>query len=388
MAQVKINTKKNTWTINTHPGNIIGKGAYGIIYKGTDGNGREIAAKSFVEEKHSKISKEDLEKLLQINHPNIVTVYDMNTMKYNTSLWIFMEFCKHGDLSRFFGRKNLINSQLIDAMVQITEGLEYLHGNNIIHRDIKPANILVKEQVPLHLKLTDFDVSKFFNPDIETSVMSSNVGTLAFKAPEFFRRDKDGKLNYHRSVDVYALGLTFLAMIQRNKLLIPRIETPQDDDELHNPIGSTIANRMKYGIKELNVVKPYHTMPSAHLYVSCVGGASAAVENDLFYDNLIYHLKMLISRMTCARPEQRVSVTEVLHTLHSRIQMQVIKDIQDFEIIVLKIDVVHVRINGVFSEFHTERQREPDRDRQQVYRTQWESVLLSVSVQCEVLCIL
>ena len=282
-----------------------------------------------MEEKHSNISKEDLEKLLEIDHPNIVTINDMDTMKDDANLSMFMEFCRHGDLSRFLRGRHLINKQLVDAMAQITECLEYLHRHNIIHRDVKPANILVKEEEPLILKLTDFDVSKFFDPDIETSVMSSNVGTLAFKAPEFFRRDKNGKLNYHRSVDVYALGLTFLAMIQRNKLLIPRIETPQDDDELHNPIGATIANRMKYGIKELHVVKPsdIRIAPSEHQDVSYIGWASATVENDLFDDNLICRLKMLISRMTCAKPEQRISVTEVFHTVHSRIWMQVIKDI-------------------------------------------------------------
>ena len=211
--------------------------------------------------------------------------------------------------------KHLTNHQLVDAMVQITQGLEYLHRNNIIHRDIKPANILVKEVEPLILKLADFDVSKFFDPDIQTSVMSTNVGTLAFKAPEFFRRDKDGKLNYDRSVDIYALGLTFLAMIQRNKLLIPRIETPQDDDELHNPIGATIANRMKYGIKELNVVQLSDiAIPSESQKVSLdVDASSAAVQ--FANPTLIDRLKMLISRMTCAKPEERIPVTAVLQTL-------------------------------------------------------------------------
>ena len=324
MAQVRINTQRNIWVIHTHPQSIIGKGAYGIIYKGTGDKGREIAAKSFIEGKHSNISKEHLEKLLRINHPNIVTIYDIKATMEDASLWMFMEFCRYGDLSRFLREKNLTNNQLVDAMVQIAEGLEYLHKHNIIHRDIKPANILVKEGEPLILKLTDFDVSKFFDPDIETSVMSSNVGTLAFKAPEFFQRNRSGKLNYHRSVDVYALGLTFLAMIQRNKLLIPRIETPQDDDELHNPIGATIANRMKYGIKELDVVKPSDiAIRPESQNVSCVGCSSVALGNDKFEEaSLINRLKMLISRMTCAKPEERVPATAVLQTLRSDIQVQ------------------------------------------------------------------
>ena len=317
MAQVEINTERNIWRIYTHPRNIIGKGAYGIIYKGTDGNGREIAAKSFLGNKQPKVSKEDLEKLLNINNQNIVRVYDINAATDNTGLWMFMEFCKHGDLNRFLQGKNLTSNQLVDALLQITQGQEYLHRYNIIHRDIKPVNILVKEEAPLNLKLADFDLSRFFDPDIQTSVMSSNVGTLAFKAPEFFQRDKNGKLNYHRSVDMYALGLTFLAMIQRNKLLIPRIETPHDDDELHNPIGSTIANRMKYGIKELDVVKPSDiTMSSTCHNASCTSGTSTAAENDKFSNAiLISRLKMLILKMTCAKPEERASVAVVLKTL-------------------------------------------------------------------------
>ena len=59
--------------------------------------------------------------------------------------------------------------------------------------------------------------------------MSTDAGTLAFKAPEFFQRTTERKLVYHHKVDVYAAGLTFLALHQgkgEKKQLIPRIETP------------------------------------------------------------------------------------------------------------------------------------------------------------------
>ena len=59
-------------------------------------------------------------------------------------------------------------------------------------------------------------------------------------------------------MDIYALGLTFLAIFRAKKettALIPRIETAQHDSELHAPsIGSLIAERVKYKGKELNIV--------------------------------------------------------------------------------------------------------------------------------------
>ena len=121
--------------------------------------------------------------------------------------------------------------------MNITRGIEFLHSQNIIHRDIKPGNILVGNTRQLQVKLADFDVTKILDPDIETSAMSSNVGTNAFKSPEFFRKNKQGKIQYHCSVDTFAASITFLAIIKyengSRKMLIPHIETPRHDFELH-----------------------------------------------------------------------------------------------------------------------------------------------------------
>ena len=124
--------------------------------------------------------------------------------------------------------------------------------------------------------------------------MTSNVGTLAFKAPEFFQRTNPGKIEYHRNVDVYAAGLTFLAILQARKgqkLLIPQIETPTDDSELRVPsIGLLIAERIKYKIPELSLVKTEGPHKS---------------------------LKWLISQMTNVNPEERLSAEKVLDILNN-----------------------------------------------------------------------
>ena len=67
-------------------------------------------------------------------------------------------------------------------------------------------------------------------------------------------RNDQKKIVYHRSVDIYALGLTFLAMIQGNKPLVPQLETAKDQSELYNSIGSTIATRIKHGIKPVKIL--------------------------------------------------------------------------------------------------------------------------------------
>ena len=76
--------------------------------------------------------------------------------------------------------------------------------------------------------------------------MSTNAGTDAFKAPEFYFRNAQGKVQYHRNVDIYSLGLTFLSIIQSDeKLKLTRIETPNTESELYEPIGRLIAERQK-----------------------------------------------------------------------------------------------------------------------------------------------
>ena len=77
--------------------------------------------------------------------------------------------------------------------------------------------------------------------------MSSDIGALAFKAPEFFQGGRD-EIQYSRGVDVFAMGLTFLAMIQAKPgqyRLLPRAETQLDYAERQLAIGQLLLHYVR-----------------------------------------------------------------------------------------------------------------------------------------------
>ena len=213
---------------------LLGSGAFGVVFKGHDSKKKPIAAKRIDGDKHPRILTQDLDRFRHLNHPNVMKILDVE--KNENVVWMMMPLCEHGDLNNFYRTRQVPHETNLEVMKQIMAGISYLHSQGIVHRDIKPRNILVASEIPLRLLLADFDVSKCLDPEVETSLMTSNVGTLAFKAPEFFQRTSPGKIEYHRNVDIYAAGLTFLAILQAEKgrkMLIPRIEKPMDNSELH-----------------------------------------------------------------------------------------------------------------------------------------------------------
>lgn len=92
-------------------------------------------------------------------------------------------------------------AKCIEVIRQITEGLVYLHDQKIAHRDIKPENILITNDI---YKIADFGSSKI----LETCKSMSNVGTLAYKAPEVIIKN-----TYDCKADIWSLGIMSLELI-------------------------------------------------------------------------------------------------------------------------------------------------------------------------------
>jgi serine/threonine protein kinase len=84
--------------------------------------------------------------------------------------------------------------EAVDIMLQVTEGMNYLHQNNVIHRDLKSKNILVKyneHDRHVYAKVVDFGLSKIKELSWTHSNLTMNMGTTRWMAPELFGDSED-----------------------------------------------------------------------------------------------------------------------------------------------------------------------------------------------------
>lgn len=104
----------------------------------------------------------------------------------------------------------------LDALLQILEGLQYLHSNSITHSDLKSANVLISEREGTDgylFKLTDFGGS---HAEISSKIMSNissisnkkKTGKTSFEAPEVFM----GNVKTCAS-DVYSFGMVMYELL-------------------------------------------------------------------------------------------------------------------------------------------------------------------------------
>ena len=194
----------------------IGKGGLGAVYKALDTQlQREVAIKRVlsadkatedeVKEAANKLIAE-AQTLSSLNHPNIVTVFDVG--QDESGGFVVMELLKGETLDETVERCVLTQEDFTEVVYQTMEALIAAQANNVIHRDIKPTNIMVIWQASgkFQLKILDFGLAKFSrSPSVQTMDQEESVmGSIFFMAPEQFER---GELDAR--TDLYQMGCVY-----------------------------------------------------------------------------------------------------------------------------------------------------------------------------------
>ena len=193
---------------------LTGCGGMSAVYKASQTHlGRTIAIKVLPQEiAASQGGLERFEReaktLAQLNHPNIVQVYDAG--QAGPWCYILMEFVAGPNLRQLLGESQLPSSEVLKIASAICDGLQYAHDLGIVHRDIKPENVLLDSDG--QVKLVDFGLAKLLNSqagDAATSRTGQVLGTPHYLAPEQIETPASVD---HRA-DVYSLGVLMYEML-------------------------------------------------------------------------------------------------------------------------------------------------------------------------------
>ncbi|HTY43274.1 MAG TPA: WD40 repeat domain-containing serine/threonine protein kinase [Thermoanaerobaculia bacterium] len=175
----------------------LGSGGMGQVYLARDDRlAREVALKVLPEDVASdparlKRFENEARAASALNHPNIVTIYDVGTSA--SIAWIAMERVDGKTLRELMARDRLPIRKLLPIAVQIAQGLARAHEAGIVHRDLKPENVMATKEGLV--KILDFGVAKLApggpvdpggsQAPIQTATYPGTVvGTIAYMSPE------------------------------------------------------------------------------------------------------------------------------------------------------------------------------------------------------------
>jgi serine/threonine-protein kinase len=192
----------------------IGRGAMGIVYLGRDtAINRMVAIKAIplasefsdaeLVEARSRFFRE-AETAGRLNHPNIVTIYDVGEER--GLAYIAMEYLKGRHLSDYAKSDNLMEPRkVLEVIGRTADALGFAHKQQVVHRDIKPANLMYDSSTDI-LKITDFGIARLSGAgSTRTGIV---LGTPSFMSPE----QLEGRTVTGHS-DLFSLGVSLFQLL-------------------------------------------------------------------------------------------------------------------------------------------------------------------------------
>ncbi|KAF0492199.1 kinase-like protein [Gigaspora margarita] len=157
---------------------------------------------------HSNIEMcKNINRLLGITHDVVNNIYMLIT-----------EYADKGNLRKYLKNNSSFMTwkQKVDFALQITNGIQYLHSENIIHGNLHSKSILINDHRNI-IKITEFG----FTRSLESDPLKSHLGVIAYIAPELlkpisistFLHDNSKSVGLSKSTDIYSLGILYWELV-------------------------------------------------------------------------------------------------------------------------------------------------------------------------------
>ena len=217
----------------------IGHGAMGIVYAGRDEQmGTAVAIKELKPELIGGNSelvarfRREGEALRQLNHPNIVKMWD--AVEENGRFYLILEYIEGGNLQEMLTRQGALPiGRALTLALDLADALTRAHRLGIIHRDLKPANVLIAaDGTP---RLTDFGVARL-GWDSDLTQTGAIVGTVAYLCPEACLGH-----SLDERADIWSFGVLLYEMLTGKRPFQGEHPVATLHAILHDPIPDLLA---------------------------------------------------------------------------------------------------------------------------------------------------
>ncbi|KAL8037902.1 hypothetical protein ABFX02_11G067900 [Erythranthe guttata] len=207
--------------------NRIDEGTYGVVYRAKDKKTGEIVALKKVKMEKERegfplTSLREMNILLSFHHPSIVDVKEVVVGRDLDSIFMVMEYMEH-DLKGLMEamEQPFSQSEVKCLMLQLLEGIKYLHDNWVLHRDLKTSNLLLNNRG--ELKICDFGLSRQYGSPLKP--YTQLVVTLWYRSPELLLGAKE----YSTAIDMWSLGCIMAEFLSKEPLFNGKTEVEQLD---------------------------------------------------------------------------------------------------------------------------------------------------------------
>ena len=216
---------------------VLGQGGMGVTLLAMDQLlGRRVVIKKPIHaDMHDWFVKEAKAQAV-LNHTNVVKLFDYGLDAGQP--YLVMEWVAGWDLNRLIECAGRLSPERATYIIRtIGQAVAHAHVFGLIHRDIKPQNILIgSDDIP---RLADFGLAKL--PSHPMTEVGEGMGTHGYAAPEQYNNAK----NVDARADVYALGMTLLAMLSGQPFPENRGVISQVNPEFHPTLNRCLQFKAK-----------------------------------------------------------------------------------------------------------------------------------------------
>ncbi|PPS04071.1 hypothetical protein GOBAR_AA16588 [Gossypium barbadense] len=287
--------------------NKISEGTYGIVYRAKDKLTGEIVAlkkvkildlRDLEEYGFPVISLREINILASFHHPSIVKSREV-VVDDHDNVYMVMEYMEH-DLKWLMDsmKRRFSTSDVKCLMLQLLEGVKYLHDNWVLHRDLKTSNLLLNNQG--ELKICDFGMARQYGSPLKP--YTTKVVTQWYRAPELLL----GRKKYSTAVDMWSVGCVMAELLAKEPLFKGTAEIDQLR-KIFDTLGVP-SEKIWPGFSELPGSKanyskqPYNLLRKKFPAASFTG---SAVLSDAGFD--------LLNRLLTYDPEKRITADDALN---------------------------------------------------------------------------